>query len=102
MTIDIVEVARRHKYADHIGCMVNRLADEVERLRAERDLEKSSAASKEEATRLLADRRERIATAALQGLLSNPSTSSSPWEIVVAATAYADALINKLGEEPQP
>ena len=55
-----------------------------------------------EVDRLRSDRRERIATAALQGLLSNSSTNSSSWEIVVAATVYADSLIAKLDEEPQP
>lgn len=95
---DIVALARRHKHiashyegceADHIGCLVNKLADEVERQRAENE-------------RLRADRRERIATAALQGLMSNPSTCASLEECIVAATVYADALIAKLDEEPQP
>lgn len=57
------------------------------------------AAEEEDVRQWKADRRERIATAALQGLLSNPATSVSPWEIVVAATVYADALIAKLDEE---
>lgn len=41
---DIIVLARRHKHiashyegceADHIGCLVNKLADEIERLRAD-------------------------------------------------------------------
>ena len=64
-------------------------AREINKLRAENE-------------KLRSDRRERIATAALQGLLSNPATSVSPWEVVVAATVYADSLIAKLDEEPQP
>ena len=44
---DIVELARRHRHigathyegceADHIGCLVEKLADEVERLRADNE-----------------------------------------------------------------
>ena len=64
-------------------------AREINKLRAENE-------------KLRSDRRERIATAALQGLLSNSSTNSSSWEVVVAATVYADSLIAKLDEEPQP
>jgi len=47
MTTDILTLARQHKHAaathyegceaDHVGCLVHRLADEVEGLRAERD-----------------------------------------------------------------
>lgn len=46
MTDDIIALARRHKHiashyegceADHIGCLVNKLADEVEGLRAENE-----------------------------------------------------------------
>jgi len=46
MTTDIVALARRHKHiashyegceADHVGCLVHRLADEVEGLRAENE-----------------------------------------------------------------
>ena len=44
MSDDIIALARRHKHiashyegceADHVGCLVHRLADEVERLRAD-------------------------------------------------------------------
>ena len=47
MTTDIVALARRHKHiashyegceADHIGCLVNKLADEIERLSAENEM----------------------------------------------------------------
>lgn len=46
----------------------------------------------------LRDRRERIATAALQGLLSNPQTKGWDHEIAARAVRYADALIAELNE----
>ena len=48
------------------------------------------------------DRRERIATAALQGMLSDPGASGTATEYAEYATQYADALIAELDKEPQP
>lgn len=50
----------------------------------------------------LRDRRERIATAALQGMLSDPGSSGTATEYAEYATRYADALIAALDKEPQP
>ena len=47
------------------------------------------------------DRRERIATAALQGLLANYGYSNKH-EISAEAVAYADALIAELDKEVKP
>ena len=44
----------------------------------------------------LQERRERIATAALQGLLSCPNNAGSPKAYALDAVAQADALIAKL------
>ena len=48
------------------------------------------------------DRRDRIATAALQGLLANPNVD--PWrdKVAVDAVILADALIAELDKEVQP
>ena len=47
-----------------------------------------------------ADRRERIATAALQGMLANPHHSlCEPQEFFEAAVYYADGLIAELDKE---
>jgi hypothetical protein len=48
------------------------------------------------------DRRERIATAALQGLLADPDGHATVNGYVVAAVALADALIAELDKEVQP
>ena len=48
------------------------------------------------------DRRERIATAALIGILSDPGFQMGPARIANDAIAYADALIAELDKEPQP
>lgn len=48
------------------------------------------------------DRRERIATAALQGILSDPERRGSPKDFAKYALQYADALIEKLDEEVKP
>lgn len=55
-----------------------------------------------EIERLTRDRRERIATAALQGMLSDPGASGTATEYAEHATQYADALIAALDKEPQP
>ena len=60
-----------------------------------------SEASKE-IIKLRAERRERIATAALQGMLSDPGASGTATEYAEYATQYADALIAALDKEPQP
>lgn len=45
------------------------------------------------------DRRERIATAALQGLLSNPRREGSILEASRVSVEYTDALIAELDKE---
>lgn len=48
------------------------------------------------------ERRERIATAAMQGMLANPNVD--PWhdKVAVDAVILADALIAELDKEVQP
>ena len=48
------------------------------------------------------DRRERIATAAMRGMLANPNVD--PWrdKVAVDAVILADALIAELDKEVQP
>jgi len=49
------------------------------------------------------DRRERIATAALQGMLARADAARERCDILaVNAIDYADALIAELDKEPQP
>lgn len=48
------------------------------------------------------ERRERIATTALAGLLSCPNNSGSLNAYARDAVAYADALIAELDKEPKP
>ena len=48
------------------------------------------------------ERRERIATAALAGLLADPSGHATINGYVVGAVALADALIAELDKEVQP
>lgn len=50
----------------------------------------------------LRDRRERIATAVMQGLLSNHRREGSISEAAEISIKYADALIAELDREPQP
>lgn len=50
----------------------------------------------------LRDRRERIATAAMQALVTNPAIRGWDHEIATLAVKYADALIAELDREPQP
>ena len=54
----------------------------------------------------LRDRRERIATATLQGMLASLEGGIAPREwsyiLVTNAIEYADALIAELDREPQP
>ena len=54
------------------------------------------------AKQLRAERRERIATAALQGLLSNHRREGSISEAAEISVKYADALIAELDRESQP
>ena len=54
-------------------------------------------------TEMLKVKRERIATAALQGLLSGPLPDKSTYEQVTQHAVYcADALIAELDREVQP
>lgn len=49
------------------------------------------------------DRRERIATAAMQGMLARADAARERCDILaVNAIDYADALIEELDKEPQP
>lgn len=48
---------------------------------------------------LVPDRRERIATMALQGLLSDPEVGGDPDALAKEAILYADALIAELEKE---
>jgi hypothetical protein len=48
------------------------------------------------------NRRERIATAAMQALVTNPTIRRWEREIAALAIEYADALIDELDKEPQP
>ena len=60
----------------------------------------------EERRQRLRDRRERIATAALQGILACAEGGIVPKEhydlVAMCAVGYADALIAELDKEPQP
>lgn len=49
--------------------------------------------------RLRADRRERIATAALNGLIANAVVAHTPDVLALAAVVMADALIAELDKE---
>lgn len=50
----------------------------------------------------LRDRFERIATAALNGLVSCPNTRDTPDGFARSAVALAYALVAELDKEPQP
>lgn len=52
-----------------------------------------------EIDRLRADRRERIATAALNGLMANAVVAHTPDVLALAAVVIADALIAELDKE---
>ena len=56
-------------------------------------------AAEAETKRWKRDRRERIATAALQGLLSNPDWQVSMREAGRVSVEYADGLIAELDKE---
>ena len=58
--------------------------------------------TKDELTRLRADRRERIATACLVGLIACPSVQGNSPELCDAAISFADALIARLDAEVKP
>ena len=68
-------------------------AEEVDRLRAEIDRLRA------EIERLRADRRERIATAALNGLIANAVVAHTPAQFALAAVVVADAMIAELDKE---
>ena len=48
------------------------------------------------------DRRERIATAALAGMLADPARDGNPKDFAKYALEYADALIAELDKEVKP
>jgi|LakMenEpi03Aug12_release.lakeMendotaPanAssembly.Ray.scaffolds.fasta_scaffold420118_5 hypothetical protein len=84
---DIVAMARAAYRDDRLadGPLYGKLADEIERLRA--------------------DRRERIATACIAGMLANSSYEGSSGTFdgcAYDAVLLADALIARLDKEAQP
>jgi len=52
--------------------------------------------------RILAERRERIATACLAGMIASPARSGKFEEYAFYAVKYADALISRLDKEEAP
>ena len=52
--------------------------------------------------RLFAERRERIATACLSGMLASPARSGKFEEYAFYSVKYADALISRLDKEANP
>ena len=67
--------------------------------RAVRAQERTAAVYEEARISWQTERRERIATAALQGLLANPSQDTFPPDTARIAIKYADALIAELDKE---
>jgi hypothetical protein len=55
-----------------------------------------------EIARLRAERRERIATACLAGLMADPKVDGSPDDMSDCAVRFADALIARLDKETKP
>jgi hypothetical protein len=55
-----------------------------------------------EAQRIRADRRERIATACLAGLVANPECAGKFEDYADFSVKYADALIERLDKEAKP
>jgi hypothetical protein len=79
------------------------LAAEIERHRAlVADLEREVDRMRPRAKLADRDRRERIATACLAGLLAHPSVEEGSDEMSVTAVRFADALIARLDREAQP
>jgi hypothetical protein len=64
--------------------------------------ERVTAEYAESLRRYKADRRERIATAALQGVMANSSRRGPPWEAAKIAIEVADELILQLDKGPRP
>lgn len=60
------------------------------------------AAAEADARQWKADRRERIATAALNGLMANAVVAHTPDVFAHAAVVMADALIAELDKEDKP
>jgi hypothetical protein len=56
----------------------------------------------EEEAQRIRDRRERIATACLAGLLADPSVDADADEMSFIAVRFADALIARLDAEAKP
>lgn len=75
--------------------------DELEKLFMDPNRAKTEAEhwAVREIERLRADRRERIATAALQGLLAYPETQGTVIDFAKMSVRYADALIAELDKE---
>jgi hypothetical protein len=73
------------------GMLRARMFEEIEELRAEVERPRAKLADR--------DRRERIATACLAGLLAHPSVDEGSDEMSVTAVRFADALIARLDEE---
>lgn len=80
-------------------------ADEQRKFQALNALEeekRKAAEAAETARRFLAERRERIATAALTGLLGNGRIDVTGIQFVRLAVSLADILIAELDKETQP
>jgi hypothetical protein len=56
----------------------------------------------EEEAQRIRDRRERIATACMAGLLADPNVDADAYEISCIAVRFADALIARLDAEVKP
>jgi hypothetical protein len=71
---------------------------EISRFELRAEIDKRDA----EIARLRADRRERIATACLTGLLADPNVSAGFDDMADCAVRFADALIARLDKEAAP
>lgn len=92
---------------DHADELMRRAIIAQERIAASyephtRALEQLAANEAEAARQWRGDRRERIATAALSGLLGNGRIEATGTEFVRLAVSLADILIAELDKEPQP
>lgn len=83
--------------------VIDLAAAEIERHRAlVADLEREVDRMRPRAKLADRDRRERIATACLAGLLSDPSVDADADEMSSIAVRFADALIARLDAEAKP
>lgn len=112
---DIVAMARAAQRDERLsdGPLYGKLADEIERLRANGCARNQgltlhcgeAVLARDEIERLRADRRERIATACLAGMLANSNYEGSSATFngcAYDAVLLADALIARLDKEAAP